>query len=367
MAAALHRRRRACGWATGSPASRRRSTTCTTRGRPRSGPRADRRRRAALPRRPPRPASCFRPGELSPVELLDAVVARTRRSSRPSTRSPSSCSTRRTPRPASPRRATRAATVGRVRSRGCPLLLKEEQPIAGRTIEEGSLLEKGRVADGHPPGRGARLRGRCGRARPDHDARVLLRAVHALHAVGRHPQPVEHRALPRRLLGRVGRGAGRRCDRPGDRVGHRRVDPAARPRCAAWSGFKPPFGRDPGAAAVQPGHVLRGRADGPHGSPTSRCCRTCSPVPTRSTRPRCGPPTAARAAGDVARPAGRAVRPRSATTSSTRGRGEHPGRGRRQLRAAGARGGGRAAVDPRAAGRHGVGALRGDLRSVVSS
>ena len=96
--------RRPCGWARGSPACRRRSTTCTTRGRRTIG--ADLMTELHY---------------LSATEALDAVPApgavagraarrraRTDRAGRArrSTRSPSSCATRPTPRRASPRRGT---------------------------------------------------------------------------------------------------------------------------------------------------------------------------------------------------------------------------------------------------------------------
>lgn len=87
----------------------------------------------------------FTAGELSPVELLDAVVARTAATE---------------PRVGavteelldSAYAAAREAEARYLRGEarpldGVPLMLKEEQPIAGLRAEEGSLLERGTIAD----------------------------------------------------------------------------------------------------------------------------------------------------------------------------------------------------------------------------
>ncbi|MBN9633255.1 MAG: amidase [Actinobacteria bacterium] len=87
----------------------------------------------------------FRSGELSPVELLDAVVARTR-AVEPVVGAVTEELLD---------EAYEAARESEARYRngtareleGVPLMLKEEQPIAGRLSEEGSLLEQGRIAD----------------------------------------------------------------------------------------------------------------------------------------------------------------------------------------------------------------------------
>ena len=90
----------------------------------------------------------FRRRELSPVELLDAVLART-------------AVVEPTVNALTEQLVDEAYVAARVSGgplrqgrrlgaralEGVPLLLKEEQPIAGRTLEEGSLLEKGVVAD----------------------------------------------------------------------------------------------------------------------------------------------------------------------------------------------------------------------------
>ena len=84
--------------------------------------------------------------ELSPVELLDAVLARAEvvepsiNAFTEQLRDEAYAAARESER--------RYAGGGDVRPRGgIPLVLKEEQPIAGRTLEEGSLVEKGVVAE----------------------------------------------------------------------------------------------------------------------------------------------------------------------------------------------------------------------------
>jgi aspartyl-tRNA(Asn)/glutamyl-tRNA(Gln) amidotransferase subunit A len=89
----------------------------------------------------------FTARELSPVELLDAVLARAD-AVEPSVNAMTE--QLRDEAHAAARESERryAGRGGPVRPlEGVPLALKEEQPIAGRTIEEGSLLEKGNVAD----------------------------------------------------------------------------------------------------------------------------------------------------------------------------------------------------------------------------
>lgn len=91
-------------------------------------------------------AARFRRRELSPVELLDAVVARTA-ATEPLINAVTEqwldealIAAR-----ASEGRFARGEATGALE--GIPLMLKEEQPIAGRTAEEGSLLERGHIAD----------------------------------------------------------------------------------------------------------------------------------------------------------------------------------------------------------------------------
>ncbi|ALE07775.1 amidase [Arthrobacter sp. ERGS1:01] len=93
----------------------------------------------------------FTSRELSPVELLDAVVARTALVE-PGVNALSEQMLDEAYGAALISEA-RFATSDRVQRplEGIPLLLKEEQPIAGRTSEEGSLTEQGTIADtSHP-------------------------------------------------------------------------------------------------------------------------------------------------------------------------------------------------------------------------
>ena len=95
-------------------------------------------------------AARFRRRELSPVELLDAVIARTA-ATEPAINAVTEqwLDESRTAALDSERRFTDGAPTGALE--GIPLMLKEEQPIAGRTAEEGSLLERGHIAsETHP-------------------------------------------------------------------------------------------------------------------------------------------------------------------------------------------------------------------------
>ena len=263
LAAAVHAADRRSGSATGSPASRRRSTTCTTRGPRPSGPRAD--ERSALPAaRSDGASSSFERRELSPVELLDAVVTRTDEVEEPIDQRADRADARRgLRRRARVGGAVRARpTAPRGRWKGSRSLLKEEQPIAGRTIEEGSLLEKGNVADvTHPVvsgsifAAGAVVHGRT--TTPE----FSCAPVHALRAVGSHAQPVEHRDDTRWLVGRLGCGAGSRRDDPRDRLRHRWLDPdpVVAVRRGGLQAAVRPGARD---GAVQLRHLLRRRPMG---------------------------------------------------------------------------------------------------------
>ncbi len=89
----------------------------------------------------------FRNRELSPVELLDAVLARVA-VVEPAINALTEQLVEEAYAAARESEARYARADGSARPlEGVPLLVKEEQPIAGRTIEEGSLLEKGVVSE----------------------------------------------------------------------------------------------------------------------------------------------------------------------------------------------------------------------------
>ncbi len=93
----------------------------------------------------------FTSGELSPVELLDAVVARTaevepRINALTEQMLDEAYDAARLSQELFAKADSQLGAL-----EGIPLLLKEEQPIAGRTREEGSLTEKGNIAEtSHP-------------------------------------------------------------------------------------------------------------------------------------------------------------------------------------------------------------------------
>src|SRR3954468_5476234 len=94
----------------------------------------------------------FRARSLSPIELLDAVLARADATNE--SVNPFSEEMREVAREAAAESERRYAGKGGGEPRpleGVPLALKEEQPKAGWTLEEGSLLERGnRATVTHP-------------------------------------------------------------------------------------------------------------------------------------------------------------------------------------------------------------------------
>ncbi len=90
------------------------------------------------------------------------------------------------------------------RSRDCPVVLKEEQPIAGRSMRFGSLLTEGWVAEEtHPVPERVLAAGAIVHARTT-TPEFCCAALHPLRPVGHHPQPVEPGLQPRWVLRRFG-------------------------------------------------------------------------------------------------------------------------------------------------------------------
>lgn len=88
-------------------------------------------------------------GEVSPVELLDAMVARTAHTE-PAIDAVTEQMLDEAY--AAARNSEQRFRDGTARAlEGIPIMLKEEQPIAGRLSEEGSLLEQGTIADNTHP------------------------------------------------------------------------------------------------------------------------------------------------------------------------------------------------------------------------
>ncbi|MDH6198469.1 Asp-tRNA(Asn)/Glu-tRNA(Gln) amidotransferase A subunit family amidase [Mycobacterium frederiksbergense] len=88
----------------------------------------------------------FRSRELSPSELLEAVIARTA-DTEPAVNAVTEqwLDEAREDARRSEQRFASGEEVGPLE--GIPLMLKDEQPVAGRLCEDGSMLEKGRIAD----------------------------------------------------------------------------------------------------------------------------------------------------------------------------------------------------------------------------
>ncbi len=88
----------------------------------------------------------FRSRDLSPGELLEAVVARTA-ATEPAVNAVTEqwLDDAREDARRSEQRFVRGEEVAPLE--GIPLMLKDEQPVAGRLCEDGSMLEKGRIAD----------------------------------------------------------------------------------------------------------------------------------------------------------------------------------------------------------------------------
>ncbi len=202
----------------------------------------------------------FAARELSPVELLDAVLARadavepTVNAFTEQLRDDAYAAARESER--------RYAGSGPVRPlEGVPLAVKEEQPIAGRTIEEGSLLEQGHIAEvTHPVvdrvlGAGAVVHART--TTPEFSCAVFTHS--RLWGVTRNPWNTE--MTPGGSSGGSGASlaAGTSTLATGSDIGGSIRVPAS---FCGVVGFKPPFGRVPGLAPFNQDTYC---ADGPMG------------------------------------------------------------------------------------------------------
>jgi len=201
----------------------------------------------------------FRAGELSPVELMEAVIERAQETEPTVNALPHTFYEEAL---VAAREAERRYRDGTARAlEGIPLALKEEEAVQGQPWTQGSLIHAETIAD--YTSEFARRHLDAGAIVLD-GAGVLVRGLHPLPHPRRHPQPAQPRAGGRRLLRRLGRVAGSGLDDAGERLGYRRLDPDAggsvrrrRLQAALWPRAVRP--------ALQPRHLLPLRAAGAHG------------------------------------------------------------------------------------------------------
>jgi len=203
----------------------------------------------------------FAARDLSPVELLDAVVTRIEK-----VNADVNALTEQLIDEAyeSAREAERRYAGAGLAPRpleGLPLVLKEEQPIAGRTLEEGSLVEQGTVADvTHPVVERVYDAGAVVHARSTTPEFSCAPFTHSrLWGVTRNPWNLD--ATPGGSSGGAGAvlAAGMTTLATGSDIGGSIRIPAS---FCGVVGFKPPFGRVPGLAPFNQDTYC---ADGPMG------------------------------------------------------------------------------------------------------
>ena len=122
---------------------------------------------------------------------------------------------------------------------GLPLGVKDLQDTAGLLTTYGNVAPARQRAGARQRARRAAARGRRHRHRQDQRARHGRRRQHAQPGVGRDRQPVRSGAERRRLVGRLGGGAGGRHAAAAPPAPTPAARCAFRPRCAAWSACGP--------------------------------------------------------------------------------------------------------------------------------
>ena len=203
----------------------------------------------------------FRSRELSPVELLDAVVER---SQKVEPMVNAICEELHDEAYRAAREAERRYLGNGPEPRaleGIPLALKEEQPIAGRTLEEGSLLERGRIAEvSHPVVDRVQAAGAVVHARTTTPEFSCAPFTHSrLWGVTRNPWNLD--ATPGGSSGGAGAAlaSGQTILATGSDIGGSIRIPSS---FCGVVGFKPPFGRVPGLPPFNSDSYC---ADGPLG------------------------------------------------------------------------------------------------------
>ncbi len=207
-----------------------------------------------------RATAMFHRRELSPVELLEAVIARTE-ATEPVINAVTEqwIDEARVSAALSERRYAQGEAVRPLE--GIPLMLKDEQPIAGRLLEDGSLLEKGHIADVTHPivdriiESGAVIHGRT--TTPEYCCAPVTHTT--LWGITRNPWNPDY--TPGGSSGGSGAvlAAGSTILATGSDIGGSIRIPSS---FCGVVGFKPPFGRVPGLAPFNSDTYC---ADGPMG------------------------------------------------------------------------------------------------------
>lgn len=205
-------------------------------------------------------AELFRTGELSPVDVLESVIARTA-VTEPTINAVTEqwIDEARAAAALSEARYAAGEPVGALD--GIPLMLKDEQPIAGRLLEDGSLLERGAIAEETHPiveriqAAGAVIHGRT--TTPEYCCAPVTHSK--LWGITRNPWNPEY--TPGGSSGGSGAvlAAGSTLLATGSDIGGSIRIPSA---FNGVIGFKPPFGRVPGMAPFNSDTYC---ADGPMG------------------------------------------------------------------------------------------------------